>query len=854
MRRPLGVILALTLALVPGCAPPESAHKAGFSGGTGPEVGTGAESSREEAAAEHSPGLGNGYLVWESNRSRDWRIWTRALEPSAPRLLTPDERDRQHCCPHISPDGHWVTYLSLPSTVAGYGKGGIEGTLHLIRPDGTGGRILADSVRSSWENRAVVWRNADELIYIRGDGATVLHDLRAGRTELLAADASGTTWLINSRLSHAVSGVADFSTYHRNRAATSAIAKRTTYGGCQPYFSHDGRWGFWAAGAGGPINRIDLLTREVSTVLSKSDSRIPDGLGYAYFPMFSRDGRLFTFAASDDQHDHFQADYEIFVAESDPETLELLGDAVRMTSHPDTDRFPDVFLAPLELGRHRGEVPFAVAFTPDDSPDDSEESTTWDFGDGTTAVGPAQTHTFERPGRYEINARRSSGSQETLLRGQVVAQPAAPPMPVGVQLREAGRTVVVQFDEEIAVDRPRLRFESGVKVVGWSLGAEGRSLIIKLADRIEGFDRLDLDGVSDRAQSPNRIAPLALEIEPPLWPSDRRGLAFLWETGETANLIWDPELDAERSSSLTGSKRAFLDHDFAMVLDGGRFAASAADADSVVNACQKSNELSLEVVLSPETATTEGLRRIISFSGGTPRSRNFVLGQRGDRLVFRPRAGNPAPDTFPEVELARLPTGERSHILISYRAGRLTAFLNGESILETDAVQGGFFHWRRRPFLFGDGPRGGQTWRGTVEGIAIYSRFIEADEALENYLRYRRQLARRPTVPRLVVEATPLARSEPPSLEEITPYREALAVFEYKIDRVVEGAYSGEIVHVAHWSILDGRILGTNRRSKIGDSLRLTLEPFADNRQLESLYVADTLESASTPLFYAVPH
>ena len=581
--------------------------------------------------------------------------------------------------------------------------------------------------------------------------------------------------------------------------------------------------------------------------------------------MFSRDSRLFTFAASDDQHDHFQADYEIFVAESDPETLELLGDAVRMTSHPKTDRFPDVFLAPLELGRHRGEVPFTVAFTPndspdgsandssDDSPEDSDKATTWDFGDGTTAVGRAQTHTFERPGRYEINARRSSGSQETLLRGQVVAEPAAPPVPVGVHLREAGRTVVVQFDEEIAVDSPKLRFESGIEVAGWTLGAEGRSLIIKLTDRIEEFDRLDLEGVSDRAQSPNRIAPLALEIEPPLWPSDRRGLAFLWETGEAANLIWDPELDAERSSSLTASKRAFLDHAFAMVLDGGRFAASTADADSVVKACQKSNELSLEVVLRPETATTEGLRRIISFSGGTPRSRNFVLGQRGDRLVFRPRAGNPAPDTFPEVELARLPPGEMSHVLISYRAGQLTAFLNGASILETDAVQGGFFHWRRRPLLFGDGPRESQTWRGTLEGVAIYSRFIEADEALENYLRYRRQMARRLTVPRLVVEATLLARSQTPGLEEITPYREALVVFEYKIDRVVEGAYSGEIVRVAHWSILDGRILGIDRRSKIGDGLRLTLEPFAHNRQLESLYVADTLEPASTPFFYAVP-
>ena len=152
-----------------------------------------------------------------------------------------------------------------------------------------------------------------------------------------------------------MSGVADFSVYD---PTDRTIAERRTYGGCQPYFSHDGRWGYWAAGTGGPLNRIELETGRVSTILSKSDPRIPDGLGYAYFPMFSRDGRLFAFAASDYQHNHFLADYEIFVAPSDPETLELLGDAVRMTSDPATDRFPDVFLEPLPLGRLQGEAPY----------------------------------------------------------------------------------------------------------------------------------------------------------------------------------------------------------------------------------------------------------------------------------------------------------------------------------------------------------------------------------------------------------------------------------------------------------------------------------------------------------------
>ncbi|MCP4200586.1 MAG: PKD domain-containing protein [bacterium] len=844
MRRSLGVFLALAFGLTSGCAPPESGGENRSGGRPVSQARRDASAFDAQASDQPTSDLGTGFLVWESNRSRNWRIWTRELAASTPTRLTPDEGTRQHCCAHISPDGRWIAYLSYPDAMAGYADGGSEGILHLIRPDGSGDRIVAERARSSWESRAAVWRSADELIYIRGDGSTVLHNLRDDRTEVLANDPSGKTWLINSRLSHATSGAADFSAYDR---ADRAIATRSTYGGCQPYFSHDGRWGFWAAGTGGPINRIDLLTYEVSRILSKSDARIPDGLGYAYFPMFSRDGRLFAFAASDYQHNHFLADYEIFVAESDPETLELLGNAVRMTSHPGTDRFPDVFLEPLDLGRHRGEAPFEVGF----SSELGLTSVAWDFGDGTTATGPAVTHTFDRPGRYEVRATGSLDSQEILLRGQVVVKPATPPEPVRVLLREEGRAVIVQFDEEIRADRPKVRLESGVKVAKWSLGSERRSLVIELTEALDGFDRLHLEGIGDRAQRTNWTEPLTVEIEPPLWPSDRRGLAFLWETGEAHNLVWDSELESERSSSLEASGRAFLDHNFAMVLDGGIFIASAADVDSVLNACRKTNELSLEVVLRPERRTAGGFRKIISFSGGTPNSRNFVLAQRGDRLIFEPRAGNPFSKAFPEVELARIPAEQTSHVLISYEVGHLAAYLNGESILETESIHGGFHHWKRRPFLFGDGPGTGNIWRGSVEGVAVYNRVIDASEARENYLRYRKTMAARPTVPRLVVDATLLARSEAPSLEEISPYREALAVFEYRVDRVIAGASPGERIRVAHWSILDGDTLEINRSPMTEQSQRLTLEPFSDNRQLESTYLADSLEPGSDPLFYS---
>ena len=126
--------LVALLAFQSGCGPPESA---------GPAAAASASSDHKangEGTLGLSSTLGDGFLVWESNRTGNWRLWTRELAPSPPRQLTPDEPARQHCCAHVSPDGAWIAYLSFPDAMAGYAAGGSEGVLHLIRPDGSGGR------------------------------------------------------------------------------------------------------------------------------------------------------------------------------------------------------------------------------------------------------------------------------------------------------------------------------------------------------------------------------------------------------------------------------------------------------------------------------------------------------------------------------------------------------------------------------------------------------------------------------------------------------------------------------------------------------------------------------------------
>ena len=350
LRRPVRRLLVLLLPLALLC-PAGSACGPGPVA-TGPAQEEGGGSVQELApqdggagagTAERSAVLGEGFAVWESNRSGDWRIWTVRLDGSGLGQLTPDEPDRQHCCPHISPGGSRLVYLSREAPKDRYPEEGTTGELRLLElgpvPVTDGGaaggeaRVVAGAARTYGRgNRVAVWRSEDELIHVGGDGRAVLLDLASGSSRVLTAEPPGRRegalgWLVDPTLRHATSGVATFSVYDPD---AGRVLERRDLGGCEPYFSHDGRWGFWVPGAGGPIDRIDLATREVSTILDKNDPRL-GGKGYLYFPMLSRNGRLFAFGASAGGHSHFEADYDVFVAPADPETLELAARPVRIT-------------------------------------------------------------------------------------------------------------------------------------------------------------------------------------------------------------------------------------------------------------------------------------------------------------------------------------------------------------------------------------------------------------------------------------------------------------------------------------------------------------------------------------------
>ncbi|MEM8961398.1 MAG: LamG-like jellyroll fold domain-containing protein [Acidobacteriota bacterium] len=778
-----------------------------------------AEPATESSSAAHasipptpaaSP-LGEGFAVWESNRSGAWRIWWKGLTSETARQLTTDEPPRQHCCPHLSPNGTRLAYMSLAPGEETYPQDGAEGTLR-VRDLSTGEeQVVAKVARTYFEHRAVVWRDDNSLIYIDGGGITTLANVDTGaRRVLIREPAPVHGWLVDPTLSWATPGLPTFSPYD---ATNQSVSTRQRRGGCQPYFSHDGRFGYWIAGAGGPVDRIELATGEVTTLLAKSDSRLPADQGYIYFPMVSRDGRALAVAASPDQHDHMRSNYDVFIGPTDPATLELLAPMIRITDHPATDRFPDLHLEPLPLGRHVGEAPLTVAL---EAPGKG-----WTWSDGTT--GNTTEITFTEPGAWAISAQR--GDEER--RGLALIRPKAAPTPLRATMASPNE-IIVTFDEPVQADG-KATLDNGPRVTAIEAGPSASSLRLQLAQPLEADTSLTLEQIADRAEPANLLARATLDIRPTAWPSNPNGLILLWEDGASDNTFTH---DGQNVASVfVPHGRAWYDRLHSMVLRGGYFLGDMATMERLLHGAQATNELTFSMVVTPTTLDQSA--PIFTFSAGANAQRNLTLEQLDDQIVLRLRTATTGQwANQPSVPLGTLRAGTPMQVTVIYRAGQLQAVIDGKKRLESDAIQDGFFHWTPRPLLVG-GEWQGAAWQGTVRNLAIWNRAQTIDEATTDYRQLRAALLRRPSAPRRTVNATLIARSDLPTLQQIAPYREALAVFEWQAD--------GQTLRIAHRVLHDAQPLAP-ASWQIGTTHSLTLEPFTTQPQLQELYLSDTLE------------
>lgn len=767
--------------------------------------------------------LGDGYLVWESRRTDNWRIWTVKLDGTGLRQLSKDEDGRQHFCPKISPDGKKLIYLSLPGGSNNDPPLQDKGDLHLMNADGTDDHVIvtgAQRYQAGWD-RAVTWFNNDELAFIADDGNTYRLYLATGKRDLIIT--GGQCWLPNTKLTNAVFS---FNTFSILDAKTQTVTLMPHLGGCQPYFTQDGDWGFWMRAPGGPIYKMRLSTREISPLFD--GNILPHPRNYVYYPMVSANQRLLAFGAVDhnkiigDYGGYVLSDYDIYLAPIDPKTLDVIGTPVRYTFTPKCDRFPDVFQEEPVLGYHADKAPFTVEFASKDLTGTYE----WNYGDGTAEKTKIGKHTFTKAGVYLVEARQGA----RILRGQVRVAEASAPRVVGNTI-ENERELVIAFDQPVNAKKMTVRLGSGAKIEKWTLGEDGRSLRLTLEKKPTKDDTLFLDGVTDTAQRANKMDAAQIAIQPRLWPSNPDGLVFLWEDGNKPNTLRDPLSGQMRSYSARASDQAILDRNYAMVLDGGSFFVDGF-GDQFSNAVRKSNELSMECTVTPNGQQIDRGGCVLAYG----------VWQAKDKLLFSLNGAT--------TEVATLPINQTSHVVITYVQDLLMCYVDGKQVFSTDKVKGDLQGYPTGGLSTGNN-LDGRTWRGTIEGIALYNRALTPEEVLANYKAFRIIRETRKPVERVELDGKLVAASRTPLLKEIQPYNSALVINEYEVVKLVSGTYVPNRIRIAHWVILDGQ---TQRIAQmpLGTVARIVAEPMPSQPQLEGQYVADTLDvNLDLPLYYA---
>ena len=378
------------------------------------------------------------------------------------------------------------------------------------------------------------------------------------------------------------------------------------------------------------------------------------------------------------------------------------------------------------------------------------------------------------------------------------------------------------------------------------------------------------------------------------WPGSFDGLVFYWQNRSKANTFTDPVTQLSCVCRAEAKGRARYGRHFEMAPSGGAFIADGG-AGELIEKCAASRQLGIEVLIipmngnynivagvgdpgsassRPTTACPEQGRRVISCRRPNLNSDgnnnllpiigyasqaaewNFMLGQKENQLVFQMRAEKTGRNYI--LSLGALASNVPNHIVVSCSSSSVTCYLNGKQISCHDSVFGG--NWERGLIMFGNESRreypvdpvdGKSDWKGLIENVALYSRWIGPEEARKKYSSSVAASTERKPLPVLSVNAKLISMPIVPVPESIAPYRRALAVGQYRIEQVTEGTCSNREVMVAQWVILDGQKLKSAQHQK-GKKYPLRLEQFSDHPELEGERLIMDSDRFDLPLYYDV--
>jgi len=736
-------------------------------------------------------------------------------------------------------------------------------------------RHVVPDTKAYYENRVVVWRDDQSLFYIDPDNSTRLLDLTTGATEEIIArqgnvpsreDAAVWGYLPNRQLTYATTGYASFSPLNEGK-----VEERYIRFGCQPYFTHEGNWGFWTQGVGGPISRIRLATTEVSTIIGRFDQRMNshNGFGYNYFPMISRSSRAIVFGASKGEHDHWNADYEIFLAPLDTESLGITGPIKRISEWEGTDRFPDVWIPALSWQISGEGAPFVAELN------DAAGTSPWSWSINNKTVATTTENafhpSFSQVGLYQIKATSSDGA--TTL-GEIRIRPQIHPT-ISLAMAAAGQ-INLRFDEPVIVGEGAVLKlgPSTLAIPATEVGQSVEHVKLELPHRALAITpdqpTFTITGIADRFGNALPEGPHSLSAAtwpgPP--PDGTEQWAFAWQNAKQP-------VPGVPVANIVRHGGCVLDRRFHLRSFGKGGATFEAAGKRLAEKILASGEFSFEMTLLVPTPFTQGPGQVIALAApdgtelfGIIHGENQLFAQVGttEGLTWDERIVDDAPVIVSPVgfPISDIRPGIPLHLVVQFADGELVAYADGVEIIRTDRFRGELKTLADAELVTGF-RRGGQGfWDGTICGISISDKARSAEDiatsaSAAKALFYAGDQAEN-AVPRLRVGLRATRRSYRPTAKDVSPYREALVIDEAKVEWVnsdkssgeIEGIHAGSTIRVSQWALLDGKKWNCPLGST--EVVEVWIEPLDAHPELESTASKTNLpEDFVTPLVYALP-
>jgi hypothetical protein len=237
----------------------------------------------------------------------------------------------------------------------------------------------------------------------------------------------------------------------------------------------------------------------------------------------------------------------------------------------------------------------------------------------------------------------------------------------------------------------------------------------------------------------------------------------------------------------------------------------------------KSGAVSIEVTLTAEEAKPSTPGVLLAFADDKAENAALVQDQAGLSL----RLGGAE-----RIQLFAPTAGKPTHLLVSVDQKNWAVYESGKQV-GSGTRPPGAAAWGKREVVLGAAWSGEQPWRGRMEGIAIFPRALTAEEAAGEADAIAKSLAIRKPPTTIRFRGTLLRQAKTASAKEIAPYTRSLTAAEYKVDKILAGQWQQPTITVLHWMIIDAKRLPLADRAP-GVEVELSVEPFAENPQLES--------------------